>query len=130
MTVLYKIQIGADSNHYEYTPTQDGKRWICTRGSPYAEADQVLVLVRTTDMTWIAYDAANQNFNPQDEGRPIFKAYHNSAVTGGWHAWSYNANVNKPGMPPKWEGEIIFVTKVLVKKEPSGSWTQKASRCS
>ena len=124
MTVLYKIQIGPDRNHYEYTPTQDGKRWICTRGSPYAEAGQVLVLVMTTDMTWIAYDAANQNFNPQDEGRPIFKAYQNSAVTGGWHAWSYNANVKKPGLPPQWTGEIVLLTRVLEKKGPSGSSTR------
>ena len=128
MTVLCKIQIGCDRNHFVYTPTDDGTRWICTRGSPYAEAGQLLVLVMTTDMTWIAYDAANQNFNPQHEGRPMFKSYHHSAATAGWHAWSYNANVKKPGLPPQWTGEIILLTKVLEKKGPSGAINSFSSK--
>ena len=115
MTVICKIQIGPDRNHYEYnrSATQDGTRWIGIRGSPYAAAGEKLVLVMMEDESslrgfgWIAFDTSNENFNPLHEGRAVFKAH----------------NI---GAPPDWQGEWFFATKVLERKGPSGQSSQEA----
>ena len=134
MTVICKIQIGPDRNHYEHnrSATQDATRWIGIRGSPYAAAGEKLVLVMMEDESslrgfgWIAFDTSNENFNPLHEGRAVFKAHNIGAIGQGWHTWSYNANVENPGAPPDWQGERFFVTKVLERKGPSGQSSQEA----
>ena len=132
ITVIYKIQIGPDRNDYEYEATRDGARWIGRRGSPYAAAEEKLVLVMMKDESalgrcvWIAFDTSNANFNPLHEGRAVFKAHNIGAIGQGWHTWSYNANVENPGAPPDWQGERFFVTKVLERKGPSGQSSQEA----
>ena len=77
---------------------------------------------------WIAFDTSNANFNPLHEGRAVFKANNIGAIRQGWHTWSYNANVENPGAPPEWQGEMFFVTKVLERKGPSGQSSQEAIR--
>ena len=69
--------------------------FVCTKGSDYAEGNEVLVL-RCESGVWIAYDSSVTG-NELICRQQVFRSHDGDITKAGMHEWQMNTNANKGG---------------------------------
>ena len=98
--------------------------YVCSKGSEWARANEVLVLRCTTSQdgspgTWTAFDSAiiangNANGKLLQCRQPVFRCIGQDITQPGWHKWeiNYAANANDAGFSVDWQGALSAETRV------------------
>ena len=99
---------------YERTHIGSETFCVCTKGSQWARANEVLVL-RSVTGTWTAFDSAVSADGLTLQCRqPVFRCLATDITQPGWHQWetNYNANPNDAGVEFDWQGALWAETQV------------------
>ena len=89
--------------------------YVCTKGSEWARAGEVLVLRCDLLGTWTAFDSAVSADGLTLQCRqPVFRCLATDITQPGWHNWemNYSAGPNDPCLAADWQGELWAETRV------------------
>ena len=88
--------------------------YVCTKGSEWARADEVLVL-RCDKGIWTAFDSAlNADGSTLQCRQPVFRCLATDITQPGWYKWETNwaADRNGDGLTIDWQGGLWAETRV------------------
>ena len=90
--------------------------YVCTKGSQWARANEVLVL-RCVNGTWTAFDSAVSADGSTIQFRqPVFRCHATNITQPGWHKWETNDFADRDaglgGLGADWQGELWAETRV------------------
>ena len=103
---------------FSYSKTQIAGEtiYVCTKGSQWARANEVLVL-RCVNGTWTAFDSAVSADGSTIQFRqPVFRCHATNITQPGWHKWETNDfadhDAGPGGLGAHWQGELWAETRV------------------
>ena len=101
---------------FPYKKTQIGSEtiYMCSKGSEWARANEVLVL-RCVTGTWTAFDGAVSADGLTLQCRqPVFRCLATDITRPGWHKWqtNYAADPNDAGLAVDWQGALWAETRM------------------
>ena len=88
--------------------------YVCTKGSDWARADEVLVLRRESE-TWTAFDSAlTGNGTTLTCRQGVFRCKTSDITKPGYHEWEMNkaANSSDEVLEDDWQGALWCETRV------------------